>query len=136
MIQGFGIFEVCCIWQLFKKVFQIPFGVQVVGFGCFNQAVDDGTGFGSLGAVTEKPVFSPNGERSDAVFRGVVGNVTVTVLEITGQPVTVRQEIIHGRYQRRFGQQFIDIVFCVYDIVKVPSVTFKNLFFTIAGFSY
>lgn len=59
LIQGFGIFEVCCIWQLFKKVFQIPFGVQVVGFGCFNQAVDDGTGFGSLGAVTEKPVFRP-----------------------------------------------------------------------------
>ena len=112
MIQGFGIFEVCCIRQLFKKVFQIPFGVQVVGFGCFNQAVDDGTGFGSFGAVTEKPIFPPNGERPDAVFRGVVGNVTVPVLEVTGQPVTVRQEIIHGRCQRRFGQQFVDIVFC------------------------
>lgn len=112
MIQGFGIFEVCCIWQLFKKVFQIPFGVQVVGFGGFHQAVDDGTGFGSFGAVTEKPIFSPNGERPDAVFRGVVGNVTVPVLEVTGQPVTVRQEIIHGRCQRRFGQQFVDIVFC------------------------
>ena len=59
LIQGFGIFEVCCIWQLFKKVFQIPFGVQVIGFGCFNQAVDDSTGFGSLGAVTKKPVFPP-----------------------------------------------------------------------------
>ena len=102
MIQGFGIFEVCCIWQLFKEVFQIAFGVQVVGFGCFNQAVDDGTGFGSLGAVTKKPVFPPNGERPDAVFRGVVGNVAVPVFEVTGQPVTVRQEIIHGRYQRRF----------------------------------
>lgn len=33
----------CHIWQLFEEVFQIPFGVQVVGFGCFNQAVDDGT---------------------------------------------------------------------------------------------
>lgn len=110
MIQGFGILEICCIRQLFKKVFQ-PFGVQVVGFGCFNQTVDDSTGFGSLGAVTEKPVFPPNGERSDAVFRGVVGNVTVPVFEVTGQPVTVRQEIIHGRYQRRFEPQFVDIVF-------------------------
>ena len=91
MIQGFGIFEVCCIWQLFKKVFQIPFGVQVVGFGGFHQAVDDGTGFGSFGAITEKPIFSPNGERADAVFRGVVGNVTVPVLGVTGQPITVRQ---------------------------------------------
>lgn len=112
MIQGFGIFEVCYIRQLFKEVFQIPFGVQVVGFGCFKQAVDDGTDFGALGAITEKPVFPPNGERSDAVFRGVVGNVTVPVFEVIGQPVTVRQEIIHSRCQRRFGQQFVDIVFC------------------------
>ena len=33
---------------------------------------------------------SPNGKRPDAVFRGVVGNVTVPVFEVTGQPVTVR----------------------------------------------
>ena len=99
-LPGFFILEVRYIRQLFKEVLQVPFRVQIICFVGFDQTLYDGAGFGSFGAVTEKPVFPPNGERSDAVFCSVVGNVTVSVFEVTGQPVTVRQEIIHGRCQR------------------------------------
>ena len=65
-----------------------------------------------LGLLLKSQFFRPTVKGRMLFFRGVVGNVTVSVFEVTGQPVTVRQEIIHGRCQRRFGQQFVDIVFC------------------------
>lgn len=97
MIQGFFILEVRCIRQLFKEVLQVPFRVQIICFGGFDQTVYDGAGFGSFGAVAEQPVLSSDREGTDAVFCGVVGDVAVPVFEIVGQFNAVRQEVVHRR---------------------------------------
>ncbi len=52
-ISGFSL------WQFREQIAEIGVGFQSVGFRGLDQRVQIGTGFHSLGRVTEQPVFLP-----------------------------------------------------------------------------
>ena len=68
-----------------KQDIQIFVRIQSIGLGGFNQAVDDGAGSGPVWTSGEEPVPSSYGERPNAVFSDIVGNLAVAVFQIVHQ---------------------------------------------------
>ncbi len=55
---------------------------KTIGTGCFHQAVDHGTGFGSFHGVTEQPVLASHSKGTDGVLSKVIGNLAPGVKQV------------------------------------------------------
>ena len=71
--QGLEIVRIVGSGQTVKEETKIEIEFEPVGFGCFNEFVQGGTGLGTARMAAEQPVFASYHEGSD----GVLGQVVV-----------------------------------------------------------
>ncbi len=89
MIVGFGK------GQLFQEISQVSVWPKVVGFGCFNQTVDQGADLGSFGSVGEEPVLPADHKGADRVFGCVVIRCHFAMIQINKQAIPLLQGVMH-----------------------------------------
>lgn len=68
--------------QLAEDIIKIFIRTQPIGLGTFNDAVNGSTCRGSFGTSAEKSVLASYGEGTDTVFREIVGNGAIAILQI------------------------------------------------------
>ena len=72
-------------WQLRKKKFKILVGVKVIGSGCFDKAVKNGTCFCSIIRLNDHEVLTPYGKGTDGLLSILCehsDNMLVSVLSV------------------------------------------------------
>jgi len=76
---------------------------KTIGTGCFHQAVNHSTGFGSFYRVAEQPVLPSHSKGTDGVFGKVIGNLTPGVKQV----VRVTPKFCVKSIERRNRAKFI-----------------------------
>ena len=71
--QGLEVVRIVGSRQTVKEKTKIEIRFQPIGFGCFNESVQGGTGVGTARMAAEQPVLASHHERPD----GVLGHVVV-----------------------------------------------------------
>ena len=71
-VKEFQVIIIHVLWNLCEKQFQILIGVNLIGLGCFYEAVKHGAGFCTIVGFHENEVLSADGKRTDSLFRIVV----------------------------------------------------------------
>jgi hypothetical protein len=69
------------VGQVLEEVVEVGPGLEVVGLGGLDQAVEQCAGVGAIGTAGEQPPLTADHERSDGVLRAVVVDFQVAVVE-------------------------------------------------------
>ena len=76
---------------------------EAIGFGGFDNAVEDGAGLRASGGVAKQPVLPPNNEGFYCSFCTVVVDVESAIFGVTSEFVPLVQAVIDGISHFRFG---------------------------------
>ncbi len=90
--------------QLLEEVIEIGPGLQAIGLGGFDEAVQQGAGLCPSGTTGKQPVFPSDHEGPDGVLRLVVVDLKATVLQKGGEDGPLSQGIADGLAEQSFGQ--------------------------------
>ena len=67
--------------NLSEKQIEVLKGIQSICFGCFNQAVQDSTGFGSIGRFDQNKIFPTKSKWTDCLLGVVIVHRDVAIGE-------------------------------------------------------
>lgn len=67
--------------NLSEKQIKILKGIQIICFGCFNQSVQDNTGFGSIGRFNQNKIFPTKSKWTDCLLGVVIVHRNVAIGE-------------------------------------------------------
>ena len=81
IIQKAEIIIVYVLRNLSEKQIKILKGIQSIYFGCFNQAVQDSTGFCSIGRFNQNKIFSTKSKWTDCLLGVVIVHRNVAIGE-------------------------------------------------------
>ena len=77
-------------------VAEIGFRVEAVQLGGLDDGVYDGSAFAASVRAGKKPVLTPNGQRADSTFSGIVTDVETTIGGIASESIPTRERIANG----------------------------------------
>ena len=81
IIKKTQVCVICMLGDFSEKRLEILISVKLVHLGCFNEAVEYGTGFCAVTGFDQDEILPPYGERMDPLFSIVVIERYVTIIQ-------------------------------------------------------